>query len=262
MEENTPLPESVKPETVPELTSQVVESGKAPDEAAITEADTQVSEPATDTGKSDAKPETRRDKRIQQLIEERQNAEREAAHWRQRAEALPPKPAGNEVDHPDDASWRKAIVQESIQEAQRAAAESTAEEAARRAFQARGQAFEARVTDFRERAPDFDQVARNPNLPITHVMGEAITESDCGPQVAYWLGKNQSEAARIASLPPVRQVAEIGRLEARLTAAPLTKKTTQAPPPPRTLAGTPSPSAPNLDDMDYETYVKTRKAKR
>jgi len=216
----------------------------------------------SDGNETDARPPSRARDRIQELIEQRKASDAKAEYWKLQAQRTQVQPAGDETAYPDDASWRKAIVQESIQEARRASAEASAQEAAEQAFQARAQAFETRVGEFRERAPDFDTVARNPNLPITPVMGEAITESDVGPQVAYWLGKNPSDAHRIASLPPVRQVAEIGRIEARLTAQPTAKKTTAAPPPPHTISGSPSPVAANPESMDLETYKKWRRGQQ
>ena len=44
----------------------------------------------------------------------------------------------------------------------------------------------------RDKYDDFDQVAYNPNLPITTVMAQTIQASDVGPEVAYYLGANRS----------------------------------------------------------------------
>src|SRR6516165_7287432 len=172
--------------------------------------------------------------RIQQLMDHHRAAEQAAQQAHRRLETLPPpRPAGDESQYRNDAEWRNAVVQEAVIEAHRSVARVTAEEAAQRAFQARGQTFQARVDGFKERAPDWDQVARNPNLPVTPVMADAITESNLGPQVSYWLGQNPHEAARIASLPPIRQVAEIGQLEARIGWGQVAPKTTSGPTPSR-----------------------------
>jgi len=101
----------------------------------------------------------------------------------------------------------------------------------------------------RDKYDDFDQVARNPNVPITEVMAEAIYASDVGPEVAYYLGSNIKEAARISKLSPFLQAKEIGKLEAKLALEPPVKKTTSAPPPisPVTARST---GAPALDTTD------------
>jgi len=83
----------------------------------------------------------------------------------------------------------------------------------------------------RDKYEDFEQVAYNPKLPITDVMAQAIQASDNGPEVAYFLGTNPKEAARIANLQPFLQAKEIGRLEAKLAFEPVTKKTSNAPAP-------------------------------
>lgn len=83
----------------------------------------------------------------------------------------------------------------------------------------------------RDKYDDYDQVARNPNVPITEVMAEAIYASDVGPEVAYYLGTNIKEAARISRLTPFLQAKEIGKIEAKLASDPPVKKTSNAPAP-------------------------------
>jgi hypothetical protein len=83
----------------------------------------------------------------------------------------------------------------------------------------------------RAKYEDFEQVAYNPNLPITTVMAQTIQSSDNGPEVAYHLGANPKEAERISKLSPYLQAKEIGKLEAQLAANPPVKKTSNAPAP-------------------------------
>jgi hypothetical protein len=96
-------------------------------------------------------------------------------------------------------------------------------------------------------------------------MAEAITESSVGPQVAYELGKNPAEAARIASLPPMRQIAEIGQLEARLGTG-QGGRTTAAPSASRSSHGAAGVSAgydPNTGSTeDYRAWRATQKPSR
>lgn len=118
-----------------------------------------------------------------------------------------------------------------------ALAEKKAQEliAKREAQQQQAQVLEAyhdREEAIREKYDDFEQVAYNPKLPITDVMAQTIQASDVGPEVAYYLGSNPQEAARISRLTPFLQAKEIGRIEAKLASdpAPL-KKSTSAPSP-------------------------------
>ena len=93
------------------------------------------------------------------------------------------------------------------------------------------EAFQERLEEAKEKYADFDQVAYNPNLPITDAMAETIRASEIGPELAYHLGSNPKEAERIAKLSPFLQAKEIGRIEAKLAAEPPVKKTTSAPDP-------------------------------
>ena len=93
------------------------------------------------------------------------------------------------------------------------------------------ESYHDKEEEARAKYDDFEQVAYNPNLPITNVMAETIQASEIGPEVAYHLGANPKEAERISRLSPFLQAKEIGKLEAKLAADPPTKKTSTAPTP-------------------------------
>ena len=115
-------------------------------------------------------------------------------------------------------------------------AEKKAEELLARREQARMQSeiiesYHDREEEARNKYDDFEQVAYNPNLPVTEAMARAIQASDIGPDVLYHLGSSPTEAARISRLDPILQAREIGKVEARLGAEPPVKKTSNAPAP-------------------------------
>jgi hypothetical protein len=93
------------------------------------------------------------------------------------------------------------------------------------------EAYTEREERVRDKYDDFEQVAYNPKVPITEAMAATIKAADNGPEVAYFLGQNLDEAKRISKLPVYQQPYEIGKIEARLAAAPPVKKTTSAPAP-------------------------------
>ena len=93
------------------------------------------------------------------------------------------------------------------------------------------EAYHEREEEARGKYDDFEQVAYNPNVPITTVMAETIRASDVGPDVAYYLGSNPREADRISKLPPYLQAKELGKLEVKLADSPPVKKTSSAPAP-------------------------------
>jgi hypothetical protein len=93
------------------------------------------------------------------------------------------------------------------------------------------EAYHDREEEARAKYDDFEQVAYNPNIPITTVMAETIKASDVGPDVAYYLGSNPKEADRISRLTPYLQAKELGKIEVKLADNPPTKKTSSAPAP-------------------------------
>lgn len=117
-----------------------------------------------------------------------------------------------------------------------ALAERKAEELLAKREAARQQAellesYHEREETVRDKYDDFEQVAYNPNLPVTEVMAQSIQASDIGPEVLYWLGSNPNEATRIARLNPILQAKEIGKIEASLSSNPPARKTSTAPAP-------------------------------
>jgi hypothetical protein len=132
-----------------------------------------------------------------------------------------------------------------------------AEAAALRAAQARAEAFHAKVEAARERMPDFDQVF--PTTPISEAAADLIADSDKAAEIAYYLAKNPSEAARIYNLPEHKQGAEIARIESRLSTVPV-RKTSNAPTPPPVLNGQTAPGTKDPASMTMAEYAKWRTA--
>lgn len=110
-------------------------------------------------------------------------------------------------------------------------------------------AYHDKEEEVRAKYNDFEQVAYNPNLPITNVMAQSIQASDNGPEVAYHLGANPREAERISRLSPILQAKEIGRIEAQLAANPPVKKTSNAPSPISPVSAR-TTGAPSYDTTD------------
>jgi len=139
--------------------------------------------------------------------------------------------------------------------AERKAQELVAKREAERQQSEMIEAYHDREEEARNKYDDFEQVAYNPQLRITNVMAETIQASDVGPDVAYYLGSNPKEADRISKLPPFQQAKEIGRIEAKLAAEPVTKKTSSAPAPiaPVTARTSGTPSYDTTDPRSVKT---------
>lgn len=110
-----------------------------------------------------------------------------------------------------------------------------------------------------EKYTDFEEVVTKAGH-ITGPMAVAtldIDDSDMQAEVMYYLAKNQKEAARIASLPVLRQAAEIGRLEAKLSSAPI-RQPSKAPAPINPVNGSSTQNDEIQPEMAYEKFLKIR----
>ncbi len=122
------------------------------------------------------------------------------------------------------------------------------------------ESYQEREEMARDKYDDFEQVAYNPNLPITNVMAETIQHSDIGPELAYYLGTNPKDAERISRLSPFMQAKEIGKIEAKLADNPPVKKTTSAPAPisPVTARTTGSPALDTTDPRSIKSMTTSQ----
>lgn len=182
-------------------------------------------------------------KRIDQLTWQAREAERRAQAAEQQLASRPtpeaPQPGGKPtLDQYDDYDgYVEALAGFKAEESVRAmqAQQSKAHQQAQEAT--RGQNFRQKADAFTVDHPDFNQVVfDNPYLPVTPEMKQVIETSEKGPDLAYHLGQNPQEAARIAQMSPIMQAAELGKMEATLS-LPKVRTTTGAPPPIQAIGG-------------------------
>lgn len=239
------------------------------DSEATTEQGTGTEEtgPADDTGEETEAPPKRVpwfQKRIDEVTRQKYDAQREADYWRGLAEGRIQPPQQQSYGPPqleqfDDYDQFEAarIAYLADQVVHHRLSQAAAEQQRHQVLRS----YEDREQAARQALPDYDVVARDPSLPITPLMAEVIRESDVGPHVAYHLGTNRQEAQRIASLPPHRQAAELGRIEAALGKSPQPQQRNAPPPPPRTVSGLSSGINKDPGEMsmsEYVAWMKTR----
>jgi hypothetical protein len=100
-----------------------------------------------------------------------------------------------------------------------------------------------------DKYPDYVQVAHTHKF-MTADMASAIKSSELATDMAYYLGSNLKEAERIFKLPPMMQIKELGKLEARLEAGePAVKKVSSAPAPIKPIAAAKT-TVPAYDTTD------------
>jgi hypothetical protein len=161
-------------------------------------------------------------------------------------------------------------------------AEATAEQNAGKAVM---DAHNARVDEAKTRYDDWGTAFDGLNdKSFTDAMVVGIFESEFGPDISYALATNRDELARIAKLSPVRQAAEIGKIEARFQkeadadddgeddaparkperaepAAKAKPRVTQAPAPAKPLKGKSGGEDAMPDPKDFAAYERWAKRK-
>ncbi len=224
-------------------------------------------------------------KRIDELTRQKHDALRERDHWREQAmrNQRQPEQRQEQASQQDQASDEPTMEQHGYDVAaynrawydwrkqQDAKAEQKAKDA--QSQQERSRKYQESVQAFAEEHPDFHDVFHG-DLPVSEAMAEAITEADNPAAVAYYLGQNPDEAARIAGLNAAGVSRAIGRIEAKLEAQvaappaaaeparqPEQKTVTKAPPPVTTLSGAPA-VVKDLDDMSMAEYDAQRRKER
>jgi hypothetical protein len=244
--------------------------------------------PAPETVEEQAPPEqdqqpevdehrSRAQERIRDLIEERKAIAEYAEYWRRKAleGTQPPaqdqKPADDPAPTPEQfggdmakwaaahAEWTQRAIERKAEEKAKATLESirSAEQ-----LQQAETSWKSRLEEFAKQRPDAWAVIGNPTFTQTDTMAKVIKASPRGPELAYYLGSNPLENERIKRLSPEMQAAELGRLEATLSAQPSRPAApkpvkSKAPPPPNPIEGGGSPEI-NLETCSLDEYLEAR----
>jgi hypothetical protein len=205
--------------------------------------------------------------RIDELTRARREAEREAAYWKQvaagqaqpSAQAAPQKPTPDQFD--DYGAYVEALTD---WKADQAVAKRMEQDSTRKVAETRTQTFAERQAAARAVMPDYDEVVGSSDTPIANHVGEAIMESDRGPDLAYHFAKNPDALMRLNGMSPTQAAREIGKLEATLPApkAPATpsKKLSNTPAPAGTLNTQGRATKPALANASMEEYMAQRKS--
>lgn len=78
-------------------------------------------------------------------------------------------------------------------------------------------AHQKRILEASSRIADYEDVVNKSDIELRMPMIQYIRESDMGPDLAYHLAKHPDVAERLNRLSPIKQLAEMGKLEMTLT---------------------------------------------
>lgn len=187
--------------------------------------------------------------------------------------AAPAEPNRDQFDSLED--YHKAIAthtarveaQKAIEDDRKARTERESKASANADQQRISDAWEKGEEAFRKEAKDYDEVVAEfiesdlPDLdPRARQAILELGETGVGQKVLYHLAKNPDEADRIARLPPLRQVIEIGKLEEKVTPA---KRTSNAPAPVSSVKGASATQGfrENMSTAEYNSWRKSQGAR-
>jgi hypothetical protein len=215
IEGNSQEPEAVEaaPGEVDTTTTQPVEEQPSEDQEQEQQEPRQFTQEELD--KIVAAEKAKVERKLRRELAEKANAPRPLVQ---------PKPEdyANQADYIEAAAQFKAeqIVAEKEAKQQQAAV--------RDSYDDREEAIRAKYSDYEEVAL-LDTDKGGP--AISNTMAEVIMESEIGPEIAYYLGKNVEESKQIWAMKPALQAAALGKIEAKLTAKPPAKPASNAPEP-------------------------------
>jgi hypothetical protein len=219
--------------------------------------------------------------RIDELTKKARENEREAAYWRQRAEAAekpaapaPEKPTPEKFD--DYGAYVEALAEFKADEKVKAALETRDKaNAEKQQTETRQSTWQTRKAEAAKTIPDIDAVLSSSTVPLSEYVQKELLDSELGPQIAYHLDKHPELADKLNGMTDRQVAKEIGRLEATIGTpvkaaeegeplpepepAPVVKKTTSAPPPVKPIGQGRSTSV-DLAKASMDDYVKTREA--
>lgn len=206
--------------------------------------------------------------RINELTFKRNQAEREAAHWKLIAESrqAPAAPKASEFDTDED--YQSALLDHRVRAGVNHGLAESAQDMAKKFSQesaaAVAETYNQRVIEAVQRMPDFAEVVGKSSVDISPALQGALMDSEMGPDLVYHLAKNPSEAQRLSDMSETQMYREIGRMEAAMGAKPApaapAARTTSAPPPIK--PGSAGAAAANTDPskMDQKAYEAWRKS--
>lgn len=211
----------------------------------------------------------RRAERLERMVEQLVQRAPQQEQQAQKPPPLPPQdlaptrpaPTREQFEYDED-KYVQAVVGWQIEQRDAATMRQRSQEQQQRAQQDFQADFNGRankiMTDGAAKYPDFEDAVRSvPGNVFDMPTALAISETDSPVEITYHLAKHPEEAAKLAKMSPLKKAVELGKLEAKITAA--AKPRTNAPPPPKPVGGK-EPGTVRESDMSMDEWLKQREA--
>lgn len=132
------------------------------------------------------------------------------------------------------------------------------------------ESWDEKMDTIADEIPDYEAVVKRAKVPLAPATLKAILSSNVGPQIVYFLAKNQETAHDLNELTSEQQILEIGRLESKVQGGRKVvptktenKKDPPNPPPGQTVPkGERAPSKKDPGQMNLEEYSAWRKTNK
>ena len=230
------------------------------------------------------KAEIERLQKIQKEAEEKaiywrkQKAEARADFFKSRGEPAPPPAAppqdlgiGPEPKQEEFEDYQKYLDAKISFEVTKAKTTWDRDQARRRADEMHQQkmaSLQAKIGEGFQKYQDFEETALAPEVPITPMIMDILSDSERPAEIAYYLGKHRSEAIQISRMHPLAAVRAITKIEMGLTGAgnnpAMNPPITAAPPPIKPVGSTHTvePDLEKLSQKEFEAIMQKRTGRR
>jgi len=251
-----------------ELETEGQESTVQQSEVQETQQETQQSESSTETQQEAAKPveeELIPRKRLDKIVWQREEARREAEHWKRMAQqnkppeqtAVQEDPGKPRIEQFDSfEKYTEALTEWKVETRIKKAQEEYNRNAQAERIRESLKGFNERADKVREKYPDYDELFERAS--ISEAMAPTILESDQGPELVVYLSRNPDVARKLYGMGPTQAARELGKIEAKLDDLMQTKVVSDAKPPLKPVK--PKGDIPTgLDDsLDIKEWMKRR----
>lgn len=210
-----------------------------------------------------AESEKARADRLQAVLDKMLDSEKKPEP---KKEPEPKKPNGKPraQDFDNDEDFFDALTDWKIEQREAAVEQKRAEKAKADELTNRQKAFVSRRDEVNtagiDKYDDYEQIVFSlPGEVMNVQLAEALFETENAHDIAYYLGKNPEEAAKIAKMSVRKQAIALGKLDAKLSSTPAApaKKTSNAPPPLKPLKGKAEKKI-NIDELSVDEFIRLR----